>query len=453
MEEIQEYIDNQLNSKITKPKSKIWKYFDNEDNEGIPTVRCHFCQQKFSSCMAKNATKLRLHLELKCKDLPDDVRKELEDEFGKRQPPTPKKKQKLMIVRSVISNNNNLSSNQENKRKIIYPRKFSPEPQAKKQKLRPSVSLSVKNLEYENQSLKKKLKFENHRNQMLNVLNDNLDECITLMKKIEDIKSNNIEDDNENINQQERNLDECKEQLEIVEENIKKYKDIVNKIGIKYDGGDIEFDRIFDEDFDDDFGGGDIDDDDDDDDDYTPSHDYRSNSLKTHKGKGFSSIWKYFKKLNTNSSETKPYKCTFCGQVYNFKVPNAKKLRDHIVYRCTSVPDDVKELEDVGTETKTHCKVQIWEHFNVTSNENDEKVVCECKYCGIAYSGKNATKCRLHLIQKCEGITDDIKELIISQCDLSFLRSLESKEVKPKPKVWDHFEEFEDENDNRTCYK
>ena len=206
--------------------------------------------------------------------------------------------------------------------------------------------------------------------------------------------------------------------------------------------------------FDDDFGGGDIDDDDDDDDDdYTPSHDYRSNSLKTHKGKGFSSIWKYFKKLNTNSSETKPYKCTFCGQVYNFKVPNAKKLRDHIVYRCTSVPDDVKELEDVGTETKTHCKVQIWEHFNVTSNENDEKVVCECKYCGIAYSGKNATKCRLHLIQKCEGITDDIKELIISQCDLGFLRSLESKEVKPKPKVWDHFEEFEDENDNRTCYK
>ncbi|XP_054153352.1 putative zinc finger protein 735 [Oppia nitens] len=123
-------------------------------------------------------------------------------------------------------------------------------------------------------------------------------------------------------------------------------------------------------------------------------------------------------------------------------------------------PDDSTErLQLVLPPVRHKSTVDVWIHYMLLGNK-----CCVCKYCGHKYYTKNATKCRTHLLQNCPNIDKDIKQSIIDEhmknvekndsCYLSPKtnnnnkntdRVLSSSGVKPKSRVWDHFNEEYDQ--------
>jgi len=112
------------------------------------------------------------------------------------------------------------------------------------------------------------------------------------------------------------------------------------------------------------------------------------------------------------------------------------------VEKCDKCPEHIREAEDIMVVPHAKSKVDIWQHFLV--NEDEGKSSTECSYCGITYSGRNATKCREHLVAKCEKIPNEVKQMICSQCDEDFLRNLQQP-IKSKVSIWEHFDITEEE--------
>lgn len=61
----------------------IWNYYDVENDEnGALKRKCKYCGVVFSGNTAINATKLRNHIVIKCKEAPDDIKKSIDEMDG-----------------------------------------------------------------------------------------------------------------------------------------------------------------------------------------------------------------------------------------------------------------------------------------------------------------------------------------------------------------------------------
>ena len=124
--------------------------------------------------------------------------------------------------------------------------------------------------------------------------------------------------------------------------------------------------------------------------------------------------------------------------MFRHKHRNATKSRTHIVENCEECPQDIKEKENNWIEYHPQSKIDIWQHFSVS--EEDYKTTVTCLYCGLVYMGKNATKCRGHLVGKCEHVPEDVKAAIANKCDVTFVNNSQVSFKTKMSKIWKHFD-------------
>ncbi|CAG2120466.1 unnamed protein product, partial [Medioppia subpectinata] len=177
-----------------------------------------------------------------------------------------------------------------------------------------------------------------------------------------------------------------------------------------------------------------------------------------------SNIWNHYD--NCNDSEGKEtYKCQYCGQLYATR--NATKFRQHLVDRCERIPENIRQeltLETMeSSRTWTQAKVPVWSHYKLWQEFG--KQMCRCVYCGTTYGYKNATKCRIHLMLKCDKIPVEMKLKIRKESHDLYMSALNAKNElkfhkrektrkliiksariprKPKSRIWDHFKDDKD---------
>lgn len=148
------------------------------------------------------------------------------------------------------------------------------------------------------------------------------------------------------------------------------------------------------------------------------------------------SIWTHFNQI---MGQNKPgYQCKYCKSGYTSR--NATKCREHLAFKCPSVSEEVQnELrctfsQDYIAHVAAAKRSTIWEHFNVNM-EDENKTTIQCIYCCINYANKNATKCREHLLERCEKIPLEVKHKINNYFYDTPLKTW----TQVKIPIWKHF--------------
>ena len=287
----------------------------------------------------------------------------------------------------------------------------------------------MKTLEEENQKLSSKLKICLQQKEALLQINTFLDQSLVLMQKLDSLHKSYGDDNDTQIEELNHQLKSCnnsvkewKQKYNLIEYN-QKMKKLYKTPGICHSIDAIVFILSFSSAS-------------------TPSSKRLTWSLdrSAYISKGHrpqSTIWKYFEILS-ESEDLKEIKCKFCEKEFRYKNLNATKCRTHIVENCEGVPEDVKRQENNWIEYRPQSKVNIWRHFTVI--EEDDKTTVECNYCKQVFSGRNATKCRSHLVGKCVNIPETIKETITDQCDIDFVNSSQTATKSKMSNIWKHFD-------------
>lgn len=86
-----------------------------------------------------------------------------------------------------------------------------------------------------------------------------------------------------------------------------------------------------------------------------------------------SEVWKYFTKIKTHESKLLKGKCKFCNSLYT---TNAKRMRNHLLLYCSSVPEHVKKhLKDKTENTK--ITKQMVKCILITGSQLNLKLILE----------------------------------------------------------------------------
>lgn len=146
-------------------------------------------------------------------------------------------------------------------------------------------------------------------------------------------------------------------------------------------------------------------------------------------------VWNYF--VNSEKDGKTTINCIFCGIEYSSR--NATKCREHLAFKCRKIDEDVRtkmrstfSQEYIESYNKQK-RSTIWEHFCIIND--DDKTVIQCIYCCMNYANKNATKCREHLLERCDKIPLNIRHKINN----SFYESPLKTWTQIKIPIWKHF--------------
>ncbi|XP_027198596.1 uncharacterized protein LOC113792843 [Dermatophagoides pteronyssinus] len=146
-------------------------------------------------------------------------------------------------------------------------------------------------------------------------------------------------------------------------------------------------------------------------------------------------VWNYF--INSEKDGKISINCIFCGIEYSSK--NATKCREHLAFKCRKIDEEVR-IEMRSTFSQDYIdsynkqkRSTIWEHFCIIND--DDKTVIQCIYCCMNYANKNATKCREHLLERCDKIPLSIRHKINN----SFYESPLKTWTQIKIPIWKHF--------------
>ncbi|KAH9394588.1 hypothetical protein TYRP_004643 [Tyrophagus putrescentiae] len=161
-------------------------------------------------------------------------------------------------------------------------------------------------------------------------------------------------------------------------------------------------------------------------------------------------VWNYFLTQDKNGKSV--ITCSFCGVEYSSR--NATKCREHLAFKCSEIEAEVRDQmrstfsQDYINSVNHAKRSTIWEHFNIIIDDEDQdKMMIQCIYCCINYANKNATKCREHLLDRCDKIPTSIRHRINN----TFFDSPLKTWTQVKVPIWKHFSvTFVDE---RRCFK
>ncbi|CAG2105972.1 unnamed protein product [Medioppia subpectinata] len=424
-------------SRGTKPKSIVWKYYESaEDTDGRDVLKCRFCGTRFTASVAKNATKLRHHLIRKCPDIAQDVKDSLDvmddpDYDNTRNKykqvkaedtdPTDGKKKALTghIVTKIVvksAKSSAYKSRAEEDADLLDGTDLMD---------RRELKTRVRSLEEENSRLTTRLRLCLKQNEALIQVTKHLEQSLKLMDRLETInKIHSIRfDDNE------EEVDGLTDELNASNESANQWKQKLKTIEMQFIDTEEREEK---------------------EDNYQKNIDRMVNPKSQ---RPQSSIWKYYKLEEKDESDgLRVIHCIFCDKTFRHKNLNAFKSRTHIVENCDKCPQEIKDKENIWTEPQPKSKVDIWSHFHL--NTDNDKTCTECLYCGHKYHYKNATKCRQHLVFKCEQIPFEVKETIRNQCDQSFLNNTKSTEpIKTRlSNIWNHYDNCND-SEGKETYK
>jgi len=77
------------------------------------------------------------------------------------------------------------------------------------------------------------------------------------------------------------------------------------------------------------------------------------------------------------------------------------------------------------------------------------KISCRCIYCNTIYAHKNATKCREHLVERCDKISSQIRSDISNQCEETPSRTW----TQTRTPVWEHYIITEEDGNDLLFYR
>ncbi|XP_054164515.1 zinc finger protein 271-like [Oppia nitens] len=453
-------------SRGTKPKSIVWKYYTTTDETvdgggGQPTLVCCFCGSQFTASVAKNATKLRLHLVRKCTAVPIDIKRNLDEDFddtdsgcqyqmttttttatnvgnneevGEEEEEMDIKHKIRLVINSKPTTTNNTKNTLKNKlstkvNQKSYGNKYfnnndnnnttdedTNERTADmfdvKQLSRAELEMKVESLVAENTRLNTRLQLCLKQTDALIQLTKRLEESMNFMERIDSINrihSIRFED-------MDPEIDILTDQLTTNNETVIELKQKLRSLEVKMFETQERQER-------------------------RRRSTFSDGTLISKSPRPQSSIWKYFKfEENHTNDGLRVIVCMYCNKIFRHKNLNAFKSREHIVETCEKCPQEIKDKENYWSEPQPKSKVNIWSHFILTNEE--DRTSAECRYCCHKYLYRNATKCRQHLVFKCQQIPDDIKESICNQCDESFLNSLPKPNEPIKTRlsnIWKHY--------------
>ncbi|KPM10483.1 hypothetical protein QR98_0090390 [Sarcoptes scabiei] len=149
------------------------------------------------------------------------------------------------------------------------------------------------------------------------------------------------------------------------------------------------------------------------------------------------SVWNHF--TSTERDDRLFIVCSYCGIEYSSK--NATKCREHLAFKCTKITDEARSemrstfsQEYIDALLNTTKRSTIWEHFCVYEDD-DHKTMIQCIYCCMNYANKNATKCREHLLERCDKVPLSIQHQIRD----SLYETPSKTWTQIKIPIWKHF--------------
>lgn len=384
-------------------------------------MTCNYCFWEMGKTLTTNATRLRQHLINNCTLTPDDVKERLSEETKKVFPVycgSLTDSLRSLVVKPVEQ------TSFRAKRKVSYVEDDEDDSISDSRSQNSgseSGSRTPKGrLDEENAKLTSQLKICQKQKEALLQINKYLDRSLLIMEKLNEFYVNAIGAS------EDQNVAELNIQLNSSNESVKEWKKKYNllefddrmKKMFKLPGWTLAFSlyrlkALF-----------------------SLAVSVTNQSPTTHRPQ--STIWKYFITVGEDSAGYKTIKCMFCQKMFRHKQLNATKCRTHIVENCQYCPSDVREQENNWIEYHPQSKIDIWQHFSVS--EENYKITVTCMYCGSVYMGKNATKCRGHLVGKCEHVPDEVREAIADKCDDAFVNNSQVSVKTKMSKIWKYFD-------------